>query len=131
MVTMGKVKVRLVIADDHAILREGLKLLLESQPSFEVVGQASNGRELVAIVNEMQPDLVVTDVTMPQLNGYEMLEALWAEHPEHADVPFVLLSALVERKSNIGGIELKADNYLTKPIDFDMLLDRVAAMIGE
>ncbi len=119
----------ILCVDDEPQLRKLIAIELEDA-GYEVV-EAAHGREAIDRVLEHKPDLILTDVTMPQLNGYEMLEALWAEHPEHADVPFVLLSALVERKSNIGGIELKADNYLTKPIDFDMLLDRVAAMIGE
>ncbi len=119
----------ILCVDDEPQLRKLVALELEDA-GYEVV-EAGHGREAIDRVLENRPDLILSDVSMPQLNGYEMLEALWHEHPEHADVPFVLLSALVERRSYIGDVELQADNYLTKPIDFDMLLDRIAAMIGQ
>ncbi len=62
-------KLRIVLADDHAIIREGLKAMINSQPDMMVVGEASNGRAAWQKVNELEPDLVVMDVSMPELNG--------------------------------------------------------------
>ncbi len=119
----------ILCVEDEPQLRKLIAMELEDA-GYDIV-EAANGREAIDRILENKPDLILSDVTMPQLDGYAMIETLWAEHPEHADVPFVLLSALVERKSAIGGVELKADNYLTKPIDFDMLLERVAAVLGQ
>jgi len=63
--------VRILLADDHNLLREGLRLLLERQPEFVVVGEAGNGREAVRLAEELQPDVVVMDIAMPELNGIE------------------------------------------------------------
>ena len=63
--------VRLVLADDHTILRNGLRLLLERQPDFTVVGEAGNGREAVEMAANLLPDVIILDVAMPILNGIE------------------------------------------------------------
>ncbi|MBN1241033.1 MAG: response regulator transcription factor [Gammaproteobacteria bacterium] len=73
--------VRIVIADDHTILRDGLRALLESQPDVEVVGEAANGRDAIRVVNERQPDVLVTDVTMPLTNGTDAIRILKKRHP--------------------------------------------------
>jgi DNA-binding NarL/FixJ family response regulator len=67
---------RLVIADDHAIMREGLRALLETEDSFEVVGTAENGREAVSAVREHQPDLLLMDLSMPQADGLSAIREL-------------------------------------------------------
>ncbi len=118
----------ILCVDDEPQLRQLIAMELEDA-GYDIV-EAGNGREAIDRMLENRPDLILTDVTMPKLDGYGMLEALWSEHPEFKDVPFVLLSALVDRKPSIGNVELKDDNYLTKPIDFDLLLERVAAMIA-
>jgi two-component system, NarL family, response regulator NreC len=63
--------VRILLADDHSLLREGLRLLLERQPAFAVVGEAGDGREAVRLAEELHPDVVVMDIAMPELNGIE------------------------------------------------------------
>lgn len=64
-------KIRIVIADDHALVREGFRSLLEAQPDIEVVGEAANGEEAVTMVRELQPDIILMDITMPGLDGLE------------------------------------------------------------
>ena len=63
--------IRIVLADDHSIMREGLRLLIERHPDLEVVGEADNGRKAVELAHELKPDIVVMDVSMPDLNGME------------------------------------------------------------
>ena len=118
----------ILCVDDEAQLRKLIVMELEDA-GYDMV-EAGNGQEALDRMLEKRPDLILTDVTMPVLDGYGMLERLWSEHPEYADVPFVLLSALVDRKRAINGVELQADNYLTKPIDIDMLLERVEMKIS-
>jgi two-component system, NarL family, response regulator NreC len=71
--------IKILLADDHTILRQGLKLILSSQPDLEVIGEASNGNEAVELANKLRPDIVLLDVAMPELNGIEatrrMMEA--------------------------------------------------------
>jgi DNA-binding NarL/FixJ family response regulator len=64
-------KARILLADDHSVVRRGFKLILDSQDDMEVVGEAANGREAVQLAEQLQPDLVVMDVSMPELNGIE------------------------------------------------------------
>jgi two-component system response regulator NreC len=73
--------VRILLADDHAILREGIRVILESQPDLEVVGEASTGREAIAAVSDLRPDLVLMDLTMPDINGMEATVAIKRTHP--------------------------------------------------
>lgn len=71
-------RLRILVADDHAILREGLAMLIAAQPDMEVVAQASNGREAVRLAESMHPDVVVLDVSMPELGGAEAAERIRA-----------------------------------------------------
>ncbi len=64
-------KIRVVLAEDHTIIRQGLRSLLEHQPGIEVIAEAENGREAVRIVEQLKPDVVVMDFSMPGLNGLE------------------------------------------------------------
>ncbi|MBV9268555.1 MAG: response regulator transcription factor [Acidobacteriaceae bacterium] len=72
---------RIVLADDHTIVRQGLKLILSGQQDFEVVGEAGNGREAVELVQRLRPDVVVMDVAMPELNGIEATRRMVEANP--------------------------------------------------
>jgi len=75
-------KIRILIADDHAIVREGVRLLLQSQPDIEVVAEASNGREALAQARLLLPDIVLMDIAMPEMNGLEATAAIRGELPQ-------------------------------------------------
>ena len=75
-------KLRILLADDHKMVREGLRLLIDSQPDMRVVGEAANGREVLLRARELKPDVVVMDLSMPELNGLQATERLRAESPE-------------------------------------------------
>jgi two-component system response regulator NreC len=91
-------QIRIVIADDHTIIRSGLKLLLEQHPDFKVVAEANDGREAVQLVAQHRPDVAVLDIGMPQLNGIEATRQIGSEAPEtqvvilsmHSDEGYVL-----------------------------------------
>jgi len=68
---MSSKKIRVLLADDHAVVRRGFRMILDSQPDLEVVGEVANGREAVVEAEKLQPDVIVMDVTMPELNGIE------------------------------------------------------------
>ena len=64
-------RIRILLADDHAVVRQGFKMILDAQPDMEIVGEAGNGREAVELIQHLKPDIVVMDVAMPELNGIE------------------------------------------------------------
>ncbi|WP_042338323.1 response regulator [Desulfosporosinus youngiae] len=75
-------KLRILLADDHAVLRAGLKVLLNAEPDLQVIGEAADGEEAIAQVEALRPDLLLLDLTMPKLNGVECIETLVKKHPE-------------------------------------------------
>jgi DNA-binding NarL/FixJ family response regulator len=79
---MKKEKLRILLADDHQMLRDGLRLLIDAQPNMRVVGEAANGHEALAKARELAPDLVVMDLSMPEMNGLEATQRLKAELPQ-------------------------------------------------
>ncbi len=78
-------RIRILLADDHAVVRQGFKMILEAQPDMEIVGEAGNGREAVETAEKLRPDVVVMDVAMPELNGIEAARRLVDTNP-HAKV---------------------------------------------
>ena len=73
---------RLLIADDHEIVRKGLRAILEQQPGWEIVGEARDGREAVALAKERKPDVLVVDISMPSLNGLEATRQMLRQNAE-------------------------------------------------
>ena len=73
---------RIVIAEDHTILREGLRALLSSKPDFEIVGEAEDGRDAIRRVGEERPDLILMDLSMPKMNGLEAIKEINKQNPE-------------------------------------------------
>lgn len=110
--------IRIVLADDHRILREGLATLLAQQPDFEVVGQAGDGAELVRLVRKLQPDVAVTDLSMAGLNGLEAIRRIRAEDP---GVKLLCLSMHVESRMVLAVLDAGASGYVIKDSSFDDL----------
>jgi two-component system response regulator NreC len=73
--------IRILLADDHALVRQGFRMILSAQPDMEIIGEAGNGREAVELAEKLQPDLVIMDVTMPELNGIEATRRLTGVSP--------------------------------------------------
>jgi DNA-binding NarL/FixJ family response regulator len=105
------VKIRIVIADDHAVLREGMRNLLEREKDFEVVGEAGDGEEAVRLGSELEPDLVIMDIVMPKLSGIEATKLIKQASPSTA---VLVLTAYNDIRYIIGLLEAGACGYLLK-----------------
>src|SRR5580700_7089706 len=117
----------LIIEDD----RETASLIAEElvDRGYEVQ-LAYDGREGFAAILKTMPDLVLSDISMPVMTGFEVLERLTAVAPRFGNMPFVFLTALTDREDELKGRQLGADDYVTKPIDFDVLGTIVAARLA-
>jgi two-component system response regulator NreC len=102
---------RILLADDHDILRDGLRLLLERQPGFEVVGDAADGRQTVKLAQEYRPDVVIMDIAMPRLNGIEATRQIVAREPRTA---VIILSMHSDEGYILGALRAGAKAYLLK-----------------
>jgi len=109
---------RILIADDHQIMRQGLRALLEAQPGLSVVGEAENGRKAVQLVREARPDVVIMDVMMPDMNGMEATRRIKSMHPE---VQIVALSIHSDRRFVLQMFKAGATGYLLKDCAFEEL----------
>jgi DNA-binding NarL/FixJ family response regulator len=117
----------LCIEDD----REAASLIAEElvDRGYEVT-LAYDGRQGFAAILKSMPDLVLSDISMPVMSGFELLERLTALAPRFGNIPFVFLTALTDRGNELKGRRLGADDYVTKPIDFDLLDTIVAARLA-
>jgi len=91
---------------------------------------AHDGREGLAAILRTMPDLVLSDISMPVMSGFELLERLTALAPRFAHMPFVFLTALTDRDNELKGRQLGADDYVTKPIDFELLATIITARLA-
>jgi two-component system response regulator NreC len=114
--------IRLVIADDHEIFRDGLAMMLSKQQDIQLIGQAENGRQLTSLVRELQPDVVMTDVKMPVMDGIEATRCLLAENP---DLQIIALSMFDEENLIVDMLEAGAKGYLLKNADKQEILDAI------
>ena len=122
-------KIRVLLADDHSLFREGLANILNTQPEFEVVGEAGDGLEAMVKARELVPDLIVMDITMPGVNGVEATQRIKAELPQ---VTIVMLTVRDEDDELFAAIKSGAQGYLLKSIrSRDLVALLPAAVRGE
>ena len=114
--------VRVLLADDHAIVRRELVRLLGEEPGIEVVGEAASGREALEVADRVQPDVVLMDVSMPDMDGVEAARRLIAQQP---DVKVIGLSMYEDGKLKQRMQEVGAVDYVSKGGDIDVLIQAV------
>jgi len=110
--------IRILITDDHSVVRQGLRMFLGLDPELEVVGEASNGEEALRMARELEPDVVLMDLVMPVMDGITATEAIRAELPE---VEVIALTSVLEDVSVSGAVRAGAIGYLLKNTEADEL----------
>ena len=121
--------IRILIADDHLIIRQGLRLILETEDGFELVGEAADGAEALRLCRELHPDVALMDLRMPGMDGLTAIEHLQAEMPA---IAVVILTTFNEDELMLRGLRAGARGYLLKDVDRQTLFDAIrAAARGE
>jgi len=120
-------KVRIVIAEDHTILREGLRSLLSSNANFEIVGEAGDGREAIRYVEKYKPDLILTDLSMPRMNGMEAIREIKRESPE---TKVLVLTVHRAEEYILATFRAGADGYLLKDSTHSELIMAVKRVLS-
>jgi DNA-binding NarL/FixJ family response regulator len=115
-------KLRVILADDHQVIREGLRNLIEEQQDMEVVAEAGNGREAIKLCNDMKPDVIVMDVAMPDLNGIEATRQIVSDCPA---TRVLALSMHADKHYAAGMLGAGAAGYVLKDCAFDELSDAI------
>ena len=118
-------QIKLMIVDDHTVVRDGLASILERQEDFQVVGQASNGLEAVERVPALQPDVILMDLRMPELDGVEAMRRIHSERPE---TRFIVLTTYDSDQYIFDAIEAGAKGYLLKDTSREDLFEAVRAV---
>ncbi|MFC1996658.1 response regulator [Chloroflexota bacterium] len=121
--------IRILIADDHLIVREGLRLIMDTEPDFELVGEASDGAEAVELAADLQPDIILMDLRMPRVDGLTAIKRLHVEQPQ---IAIVILTTFNEDDLMRQGLQAGARGYLLKDTDRNTLFNTIrAAVRGE
>ncbi|MNB75223.1 Transcriptional regulatory protein DegU [compost metagenome] len=120
---------KVLIVDDHFVVREGLKLILETNEQFQIVGEAENGRQAISLVDELQPDIILMDLNMPVMSGLEAMKIL---RDKKCTVPVIILTTYNEDELMIKGLAMGARGYLLKDTSREDLFRNIeSAVRGE
>jgi len=125
--TGGDDSIRVMIADDHALFRRGLEMVLQGEPGLDLVGQASDGAEAVHVASEVVPDVVLMDIRMPKITGIEAARQMKEVAPS---AKIIMLTISDEEEDLFEAIRAGASGYLLKDIPLDELADSVRAVHG-
>ncbi len=122
-------KIKLLIVDDHLVVREGLKLIFETEDNYEVIGESENGEEALKLIDQLKPDVVLMDLSMPKMNGIEAIKAL---NEKNNQIPIIILTTFNEGNLMKQGLSLGAKGYLLKDTTRENIIRTIeAALRGE
>jgi len=116
--------IRVLIVDDHAVVRQGLQMFLALDPELDVVGEAANGREAVQQTRQLRPDVVLMDLLMPVMDGVAAIEAIKRDTP---DVEVIALTSVLEDKAIFDAVRVGATGYLLKDTESSKLCEAIKA----
>ncbi len=119
--------IRILIADDHPVVREGLTSMISREQGFEVIGEASDGNEALKKCQELKPDIVLMDLRMPVMDGVEAIRQITAIEP---DIKFIILTTYSDDENIFRGIEVGAKAYLLKDAPREELFKAIRAVYG-
>lgn len=114
--------IKILLADDHKIVRDGLKSLIKKEVGMEVVGEADNGRKTVQLARDLEPEIIIMDISMPDLNGIEATRQIVADSP---DVKIIALSMHSDKRYVKGVLSAGASGYLLKDSAFEELVEAI------
>ena len=121
---------RVVIVDDHPVFRQGLRDVLETDPGLQVVGEAANGEVAFQMAEDVQPEVMLIDINLPDIDGYEVARRLRASSKsELATVPIIAVTANALKGDAEKALEAGCDVYMSKPINIRELWARVEAFV--
>ncbi|MCF8070132.1 MAG: response regulator transcription factor [Desulfobacterales bacterium] len=120
-------KIRILLADDHTIVREGLINILKAVPGFDIIGEASNGREAVRMADELRPDIILMDIAMPELNGVEATRQIMKTNPE---IKIIILSMHSNERFISEVFSMKASGYLLKDSSGSEIIKAIRAVLN-
>ncbi len=122
-------KIRLLLVDDHVVVRQGLRMVLSLEPDLDIIGEANNGQEALSLVKKLDPQVVLMDLLMPVMDGVSAIRAIKKEHP---DIEVVALTSVLEDRLVIDAVEAGAAGYLLKESGPEELIEAIrAAAKGE
>ncbi len=119
-------KSRVVIVEDHAIIREGLRSLFSSESDFEVVGEAEDGRDAIHCVEKLKPDLVLTDLSMPRMDGLDMIGTIKRSQPQ---VKLIVLTVHRTDEYILAALKAGADGYILKDANYSELVSAARSVL--
>lgn len=122
-----KKKTTILIADDHPLFRGSVRSVLDAIPDFKVVGEAGNGVEAISLTEEMRPDIVLMDITMPELGGLEVTRQIKTEHPE---IAVLILTIHSDEQHALEILEAGASGYLTKSVFGEEIINAIKGVIS-
>jgi len=115
---------RILLADDHSVVRQGLRMFLSLEPEFEIVGEAADGKEALKLARELTPDVILMDLLMPVMDGLQATAAVKRELP---DTEVIALTSVLEDSSIVGAIRAGAIGYLLKDTEASDLIRAIKA----
>jgi two-component system, NarL family, response regulator LiaR len=122
-------KIRLLLVDDHVVVRQGLRMVLSLEPDLEIVGEGNNGQEALSLVKKLNPQVVLMDLLMPVMDGVSAIRAIKKDYP---DIEVVALTSVLEDRLVIDAVEAGAAGYLLKESGPEELIEAIrAAAKGE
>lgn len=116
--------IRILIADDHSVVRQGLRMFLGLDPDLEVIGEAADGQQAVQLARQLKPDVVMMDLLMPVMDGIEAIGAIKGEMPE---VEVIALTSVLDDNSVVGAVRAGAIGYLLKDTEANELIRAIKA----